>query len=374
MYIIYPYNENLPKCSAHDIYIFHNCRYLAQAGHKVSLMCGCNSIDDDSLYWHFNSDKVDTMQIYRLPIMRKKTIFRISWNLPFLFCTQRYIEKERPDIFITSVLKQGQYHFNRKIQGIKYVYEAHQLEWYPGLEITNYKNNIKTERNILQKADLITVTTTQLKEILQNYPYSLKNHIEVIPLGIQTLQLPPPKNKPSSDVKLMYIGQLYKEQGLHVLFKAIQYIPKVKMEIIGGNKLDICKLQKLANTYGIEQRVYFHGFCPPQKIYKLAHHADAFVAPFTNEGRMPYVAHTKLLEYAQMGRPMIIPDLPITHEHFPEGKGILFFKPNNSEDLANNIQSLINNKKKLQKEIGNYNHKFSWEKRTEKYIKVLCKI
>jgi glycosyltransferase involved in cell wall biosynthesis len=126
----------------------------------------------------------------------------------------------------------------------------------------------------------------------------------------------------------------------------------------------------LARDLAITNPVQFLGFTPPHKIPQIAATAHAFVAPFENTGRMPYVAHTKLCEYATWGRPIIAPNLPIVTEHFK--KGVLLFEPGNAASLASCLTALTPSlRQQLQSEISTYSGIFSWHTRAQTYKDIL---
>lgn len=345
MNIFYLYNEILPKKKAHDVFIFHECQALSQKGCNVTLLCGSGSYDDDLLHKHYATN---FFKIKRLPIIRKNNPFNISWNLPFFYFCQKEIEKHKPNLVILSVLKQAGYHLNRKVKGVSYLYEVHELKHYP-----TQPGFWEEEREILEKADLITVTTEALKNILQRPPYSLKNQIEVVPLAVKASALSPPSQDPFT---LMYVGQLYKGQGIDLLLEATKEIG-IKLKIIGTN-----------NFYQ-NSHAEFLGFYPPHALADLVTKCHALVAPFEASGRMPYVAHTKLCEYIEWGRPVIAPNLPVVKEHFPQDKGVVYFEAGNVLSLREAILQLQKNKEHYQEEILSLGGSYKWDKRAEHYMR-----
>lgn len=291
---------------------------------------------------------------------------RLSWNSFFFFFCQKWIEKQTPDAVICSVLKQAHYHFSRKISKAKYIYEVHQLGYYP--QITSNVKELELEKKIFHQADLLVTTTASLKKILENPPYSIRKPIEVIPLAVHASPLPKPIEGP---LKIAYIGQLYENQGIGFLLQALAMVPEIQLDIIGGKKEEVLFYQKMAHSLGLSQRVNFLGFQPPQSLPGLIQNCHAFVAPFENRDRMPYVAHTKLFEYAHWGRPILAPDLAVVKEHFQ--KGVCLFESGNASSLAQSIQSLkgpafLN---LLQKEIAAFSGQFSWQKRAAHYAALL---
>lgn len=372
MRIFYPYNEILPKKKAHDVYLFNECASLANAGADVTLLCGRQSWNDVALAAHYQTSVHSRFCIRRLPIIRKNNFLNLSWNLPFFFFCQKEIEHLHPDFVFLSVLKQAAFHLSRKIKGVKYVYEVHQLQWYP--TDTGSLNKVESERNILEKADLITVTTLALHDILRKPPYCLTNPIEVLPLAVKTSPIPAVTEQ--TPFTIAYVGQLYEGQGIPFLLEALTIASNIHLKIIGGTRSEIEQLQTLVKENKLDARVQFLGFHPPSNLPSLLQNVHAFVAPFEPIGRMPFVAHTKLFEYAEWGRPVIAPDLPITREHFAENQGIQFFKPGDVHSLADALKtcSVPSRYPALLQKIQNCSGYFSWEKRSTRYFKLLEKI
>lgn len=376
MHIIYPYNEILPKKTAHDVYVFQNVLSMAKEGCHVQLLCGKGSIVDEDMRRHYNAPDLYELKIHRLPILRKNNIFSLSWNRVFLFFSQKFIQKRKADALIVSVLKQGEYHFSRKTPKTLHVYEAHQLQWYPHMELEDKQSEVKRERLALSKADLIVVTTKIMKEILRSPPYLLKNPIEILPLAVDAPPLPFPKNPiPSAPPKAMYIGQLYRGQGIRLLLEALEKVPEIHLEIIGGTPEEVSSLKTYAEQLKISNRILFHGFVPPSQLAAIARRADAFVAPFESSGRMPYVAHTKLLEYYSWNRPVIAPDMPIVREHFPENTGCLYFEAGNTSHLAERLHKLKDEsaRKRLQSESASRKENYTWDERSKRYHQILSR-
>lgn len=367
MRIAYPYNEILPKKTAHDVFIFNECAALAKEGNQVTLLCGKDANSTMSLFDHYHVPQ-DLFPIQYLPIVRKNNPFNLSWNFPFLFFSQQAIRKMKPDWVFLSVRKQGSYHLSRKIPGIHYLYEVHELAYYPFMHAL--PSDFAKEKLMLEKADLITVTTDALKEILLKPPYALDTPIEVVPLAVKASLLPPPP-KSKGEFHMMYVGQLYEGQGIPALFRAMRQVKEnIKLTIVGGNENQIAELKQLSESLGIHSSIHFSGFIPPGKLPEIVQSAHAFIAPFENRGRMPYVAHTKLYEYAQWGRPIIAPGLPCVKEHFNKG-GVILYQPDDEAALASAIQNLFHLHEGLQLEIESYAHQFSWENRAKKYTRLI---
>lgn len=369
MQIIYPYNEILPKRAAHDVYLFNECAALASEGNEVMLLIGNGSSADHALEKHYQM-KIDThLAITRLPIIRKNFFPKISWNFPFFFSCERVIKKKKPDWVFLSVLKQADYHLKRKNPKTRYLYEVHQLLGYPTFSVS--EKEVEWERKILSQADMITTTTEALRQILLEPPYSLKIPIFVIPLAVKADPLPPPPH--TLPITIAYVGQLYAGQGISTLLVAMAQAPHTHLKIIGGKPDEVQALQQKIDMMGLAERVECLGFHPPSDLPPLLSKVHAFVAPFEPIGRMPYVAHTKLYEYAEWGRPLIVPDMPIVREHFQEGQGVHFFKEGDSASLANalNYLSTLEPLLHLYSQMPPLFGRFSWQKRARQILSKL---
>lgn len=367
MKIIYPYNEILPTKKAHDVFIFNECIALSKKA-NVTLLCGKGSKGE--LFKHYQVGK-NKLQIRNLPILRKN-FFKFSWNYPFFFSTQKYLKKTKPDVAIFSVMKQGEFHFQRKIRGIRYVYEVHELQYYPDTCCDPLK--FEKEKKMLEKADLIITTTQELATILRKPPYELKVPIHVLHLAGHGTKLPLPL--PFPPFKLGYVGQLYKAQGISMLLQALkQTSPFFHLKIIGGSPLEISHFKKEAALLNIENRVEFLGFQPPKFLPQLLNDVHAFVAPFEAGGKMSYVAHTKLIEYRNWGRPVIAPNLNVVKECFPGNRGVLYFEPDNVRSLANMISSFddknIFERLLAESQSCKQDSHYNWDERALNYLSVL---
>lgn len=359
MRILYPYNEILPKKRAHDVYIVNQCQAFGEAGDEVLLLSGRGSESDDRLRNHYGIPH-QKFSIKRLPIVRKNNFLSLSWNRVFFHFCQREIDAFQPDVVFLSVHKQGNFHLKRKRKNTVYVYEVHELAYYP--TIGGDPKAIKEERALLEKADLITVTTEQLATILLHPPYSLRTRMAVLPLAVKGRPLlPPPIDAPFT---VAYVGQLYQGQGMDLLLEALAQTSTIQLMVIGGKQNEVAHYSDQAARLGIKKRVTFLGFQHPSALPTLLQRAHAFVAPFEAKGKMAYVAHTKLHEYAMWGRPIVAPNLPVVRELFPSGIGVELFSSGDISSLANALE-------KIGQKTTICVPSFSWEERVNTYKKIV---
>ncbi len=364
MKIFYPYPEILPLRKAHDAYVVRQCAALADAGLSVTLICGKGSLSKQELFDFYGIRSDNALKIVFLPILRRQYFLPVQWNRLFFLLTQRYLRKYRPDGVIFSVEKQGAYHIKRRIPGIFYVYEVHQLHFYPNADDTKKREKATLrEREIFRPYSLLITTTRALENILRSPPYSLTVPVRTVPLACDFPSLPE-RITSSERIHLAYVGQLYKEQGLDFLLRGLQKIEGVTLTVIGGTSSEVEVWKKRVADSGESDRIFFRGFLPLKEINRHLRDVDAFVTTFEDSGRMPYVAHTKLAEYLHWGRPIIAPRFPVTAEHLQ--KGTVFYLPNDEESFIEALRKMKDPffRRQLQKEIFDQK-KFFWKDRGE---------
>lgn len=359
MKLLYPYNEILPNYKAHDVFLAQECDALDQINADVTLACGKGSLSVELLkkHYHLQGD----FKVSYLPILRKNLGLPFSWNRPFFYACESLLSSF--DVVMLSVLKQAAYHLTRKKKGVCYLYQVHELGMYPNS--VRDEKKITLEQTVFSKADALITTTEALKQILIQF-YHVKVPIWVIPLATSTTPLQ--KSCLKDRFTFAYVGQLYPEQGVDLLLKALAQTTEVNLKIIGGHPKDLLRLQALAAELHLDHRVDFLGFIPPSCVEAELNNVDGFVAPFLKEGKMSFVAHTKLIQYTAWQKPVLAPDLPVVWEHLDKGYPGLF-EANNTSSLAQKLalcKDPLFYKQSVEatKKIPS----FSWEKRAQRLV------
>ncbi|GEM_PF-62622 len=342
LHVAFPYNEILPKRSAHDVYVFTTAVAAAQAGAQSSLLAGKGGWEEAKLHTHFRTEPHVTFHAFGLPIVRRNLALRVTVNAVFDHFARRWLDRTRPDWVVTSVIKQGIFHAAHRVPGVKHAHEIHELAWYPGRDAASaaIAPRLARERQLLAAVDLVVVTTEALAGVLRAAPYEITTPIRVLPLAAPRCDaLPHTAQATSGTVRLAYVGQLYREQGLSLLLQALALAPGVSLEVVGGREDELALLRGEAAALDVADRITWHGFVAPGEIAERIANAHAFVAPFLCEGRMPFVAHTKLVEYRAWRRPVVAPDVAVAREHLV-GAGFVAFEAGNAQSLGAALRAL----------------------------------
>lgn len=363
--IIYPHNQRLMVGRAHDVMIMKTCHSLASEGHNVKIITG-KPAREENIFHYYGLRPIPELEIIQVPMLRGRPF---SWHTIFnLFCLFKIMDlkkKGMADIIHLREIKLAIFllRFKRMLD-IPFVVEVHDLKikkFYDSCPEINEK-----EAYVFQKVDGIVVLLNTFGDILKE-TYGIDSiPISKIPLAAEKK---PFFYKQSGRKIIGYVGQLYPMQGVDLLIKALKYLPNARLSVIGGGEKDLDRLKGLASAEMVDKRIDFHGFVQPHMVAEKAREADVMVICAIDEGKRRYSAHTKLYEYMAMGKPIVAVDLPSIREEVVDGKNALIAKPGDPKDLAEKIESVLNNPV-LAGTLANNAHKsaeeFTWEKRAQR--------
>jgi glycosyltransferase involved in cell wall biosynthesis len=152
-----------------------------------------------------------------------------------------------------------------------------------------------------------------------------------------------PPRQPASPV-VMYAGHLYPWKGVDVLLRALALLPEVRGVIVGGHpaERDLRRLQALASTSGIQDRVSFTGFVHRSEVAGLLEQADVLVMPHTSTPVSErYASPLKLFEYMAIGKPIVASDLSSIREVLRDGENACLVRSADPESLASGIDKVL---------------------------------
>jgi len=346
---------------------------LARSGHDVLLLVGKKGgYQADALLTHYGLTPYAHFQVRQLPFFQWEGRLRVSWRGLFngclLWTLYRLAKTQTIDWLLLSDLPTARFVLRyKRLLSLPIVYECHELR---ALEMKQGDSAVHPqERHLFQQVDAIITTTQMLAEAIQRI-YRVTAPMAVIPLATHTqpLPIPPILKGPKGaghPVRVCYIGQLYPLQGVDILIRAMGQVKNASLTVIGGSAGDSDSLRQHAVQAAVADRVRFHGFVPPAAVPHLAGDADMLVMPARNQGRMPYVAHTKLYEYLGLGKPIIASDLPSVREVLRHGENALLVEPENIDALAEAITRIATDRQlasrlaaQARRDVADY----SWEK------------
>lgn len=280
---------------------------------------------------------------------------------------------------------------NKKRFGYKALFEVNGL---PSIELKYHYPGI--DSNLLSKIKEQEIATLHLSDtiicpsnVTREYIVSLgldRKRVTVIPNGVSPSDFSPsplPDRKSRVPV-LLYIGTLADWQGLDIVIKALPKILEqqaVRLHIIGRGRSGQRKLlAKQIRKLGVEENIIVQPAVPHHEVPAVIAESDICLAPLglndrnVTQGACPI----KMLEYMASSRPLIASNIPIVRELVREDVDGLLFSPNDPEDLARQVLTLLNDYE-LSKRLADSATeraltKFTWHEAQKKLIKVYGKL
>lgn len=176
---------------------------------------------------------------------------------------------------------------------------------------------------------------------------------------------------------VLYSGSLNQDKGVEVLLKAATMAADRKdllWLVVGGSFVEKEEEKIISRMRKIPSLKSF-GFQEHDKIPLFLAAADVLVLPNSLKGKEAlykrYTSPMKLFEYLASGKPVIAAKIPALEGVVENKKQVLFFKPDDFQDLIRKTNLVLENKRlaeRLADEGKRLVKDFTWEKRAEKVI------
>jgi len=227
-----------------------------------------------------------------------------------------------------------------------------------------------------KRARIVTLTQS-LADIIR-VEFNYKETIEIIP-DAHNFPIEEPKNInfKKDKIEIIYAGLNFKNRGVEMLIRATDFLPAAfYIKLVGGHLQQREDLKKKYHALIAQGRLILLPPVPHGNIKKVIIGADIAVLPTPSPGFANFTSPLKLFEYMAAGIPIIASD----SESFKEilsSKSALFFKENDSSDLAAKIKYLSLNEY-LAQTMGRAafleSHNHTYEKRAEKISRLFSPI
>ena len=256
---------------------------------------------------------------------------------------------------------------------------------YPGIDPALLMKIKEQEIATLHLADAIICPSNVTRDYIASLGLDRKR-VTVIPNGVSSSDfspspLPPRERRVPS---LLYIGTLADWQGLDVVIRALPKILEqrpAQLRIVGrGRSRQRKLLSKHIRKLGVEGSVLVQPAIPHHEIPALIAEADVCLAPLglndrnVTQGACPI----KLLEYMAAGRPLVASNMPIVRELVREDVDALLFSPNDPDDLARQVLTLLNDADLAQRLASSASKRvltqFTWHESQKRLLRVYEKL
>lgn len=200
---------------------------------------------------------------------------------------------------IRSVATLNSYHFLK----------AHEVNRVPDrverlYELIGYPTTGRILRYYQGKTDQFVAISDAIKRIYSNHGLP-EDRITTVPNMYDPAFDPPPLTETSDPYSLIYVGELTKKKGVHVLLQALAQLPAAyQLRIVGTGPHEL-EFRALARELDLTERVEFTGRIPYEQIGEVYADASLFVHP----GIIPEAFGRTIIEAMQSGLPVACTDV-----------------------------------------------------------------
>ncbi len=170
------------------------------------------------------------------------------------------------------------------------------------------------------------------------------------------------------DKRKKYIGtvsSLVHYEGLSIVIRALPFLPGDVNALFVGDGLERGRLEELARSMGVRDRVVFAGKQPTESIGEWYRALDVFVVPRISSLVTARVTPIKSLEAMRVGIPVLASDLPALHE--VTGELAVYFEPEQLEDFVRKIKMILDGHFEInQKRVDQWLRTRTWENNVKK--------
>lgn len=212
----------------------------------------------------------------------------------------------------------------------------------------------------LSKAAAIIAVSSALKQELVRLGVP-SSRVTVLRNGVDTELFKPPRDRNVARARvgflrptLLSVGLLIERKGHERTIRALAYLPEFELVIVGDGP-DRKRLERVAQTIGVSERVRMIGSRPHYELSEMYGAADMLVLSSTREGWA-----NVLLESMACGTPVIVSNIPGSCEIVQRPEAGLIVEENTPEAIARAIRRLWTCRP-ARGSTRAYAENFSWE-------------
>jgi glycosyltransferase involved in cell wall biosynthesis len=382
--VLYTAFDIVPSPKGASTHILHNIRGLVNSQFDVHLLT-----PNDGLLP--SEDSIEETRVTRIPQDLSQNFLSRAAHFGRAVSSHLTLHPDYDVVHFRNIWDGLAIAQKKRYIGYKTLFEVNGL---PSIELKYHYPSIDSE--LLAKIKEQEIATLHLSDaiicpsnVTRDYIASLglsQKLVAVIPNGVSPSDFFP-SPLPSRDGRvpiLLYLGTLADWQGLEVVIKALPKMLEqkdVRLRIVGRGRSRQRKiLAKQIRKLGLEGSVMIQPAVPHHEVPGLIAGADICVAPLglndrnVTQGACPI----KVLEYMAASRPLVATNIPIVRELVREDVDALLFSPNDPDDLARQVLTLLNDVE-LSKRLADSAStraltKFTWHESQKKLVKVYEKL
>jgi glycosyltransferase involved in cell wall biosynthesis len=207
-----------------------------------------------------------------------------------------------------------------------------------------YKQGLQLEALVARHADRLFVISEQLGSYVQSHWGIDADRIGLLPNCVDPDRFAL-ANRQSVDANTIgYAGSLIGYEGLDTLIEAAAMLVRtgnpLKVTIMGDGEARQ-ELEALAQRLGVSDRVCFLGKMAPEAARATLGQCALVCIPRKPFKVCEIVPPIKLVEAFAMGKPVVVPDLPVFRDEMGDAPPGWFFRAGDAADLARVLQAAL---------------------------------
>ena len=209
-----------------------------------------------------------------------------------------------------------------------------------------------------------------------NFRFNIEK-IDIIPSAHDFyVSQPKEMNFNREKIEIIYVGLNFHYREVETLIEAMNYLSdKFYLRMVGGKVHERDNLRKKYNFLIEQKRLLLEEPVPHFKIREKLFNGDIAIITLPSKGISFGASPLRLFEYMSVGLSIIASDAPCLREILTK-ESALFFKPGNSQDLANKIEYIAKNEEEA-KRIGERafrdSKKYTYSERAKRIYELLSR-
>jgi len=389
----YGRKENLPKKRRHicmlaysfyesDNRIMRYADALAQRGDIVDVI----ALRGKKLPEYEKLNNVNVYRIQKRMINEKNKLTYLYRLIIFLFRSSIFITKKHlqnpydavhvhsvPDFEVFATLIP-------KLQGSSIILDIHDIV--PEFFISKFSANehsfffkvlVKFEQLSIKFSDHVIISNHLWYKTLTSRSVNESKCTTIMNYPDEAIFYQRPRTRRDEKFIMIYPGSLGWHQGLDIAIKAFAKIkdqaPQAEFHIYGRGP-EIENLAALIEELHLDNKVFIKDAMPIDKIAEVMANADMGIVPKKNDPFGGEAFSTKILEFMSLGIPVIVSRTKIDRHYFNDSV-VKFFNPDDVNDLAQSMLTLLKNKEQRDKLRDNafcFIEDYRWSEKKNEYF------
>jgi glycosyltransferase involved in cell wall biosynthesis len=213
-----------------------------------------------------------------------------------------------------------------------------------------FRQGLQLEALVARHADRVFVISEQLRRFARDHWGIPEERMFLLPNCVDPERFVPLMAQAIEPGTIGYAGSLIGYEGLDTLIEAVGRLARQKysltLNIVGEGEARPA-LEAQVQRLGLSRQIRFFGRVTPQEALETISRCALVCLPRKPFKVCEIVPPIKLVEALAMGKPVIVPDLPVFRDEMGANPAGWFFKADDPADLARVIEAALADREAL---------------------------